>query len=302
MVSVIIPNYNHAPYLTERMESVLGQTYQDFEIIILDDCSTDNSREVIERYRGNSHVSQIVYNEQNSGGVFKQWKKGISLAKGELIWIAESDDKSDPQFLETLVRCFTNHGDLALAFCKSILFDGKGKTWTMDTEGLEEGKYDSRTFISRFMSRSCVMLNASSCLFSKRAFDKIDDIYTTFRASGDYMFWTLISEQGSIAVIDKRLNHYRKHDTNTTKNGFHTGINQRESKIVMDYIRENNYTTKTQYSQIRRSFVKKYVFEFIEDPKLKRELYKYWNFTYTEQLSLRLEAYFNRIKSLFLRH
>ena len=99
-VSVIIPNYNHAQYLPERIESVFGQTYPNYEVIILDDCSTDNSREVIEQYRTNPHVSQIIYNEENSGGVFKQWKKGLSLAKGDLLWIAESDDKCENTFLE----------------------------------------------------------------------------------------------------------------------------------------------------------------------------------------------------------
>ena len=94
-VSIIVPNYNHEKYLDERIQSILNQTYQDFEIIILDDCSTDNSKFVIEKFRNNEHVSHIVYNEQNSGSTFKQWERGFELAKGELIWIAESDDSCD---------------------------------------------------------------------------------------------------------------------------------------------------------------------------------------------------------------
>lgn len=80
LVSVIVPNYNHARFLEERMESVLGQTYQNIEVIILDDCSTDNSREVIEKYRNNPKVAKIVYNDANSGSPFRQWKKGMELA------------------------------------------------------------------------------------------------------------------------------------------------------------------------------------------------------------------------------
>ena len=79
LVSVIIPNYNHAQYLEQRLDSVFNQTYQNFEVIFLDDCSTDNSLEVIEKYKGNPHLSRIVVNETNSGSPFKQWDKGIGL-------------------------------------------------------------------------------------------------------------------------------------------------------------------------------------------------------------------------------
>jgi glycosyltransferase involved in cell wall biosynthesis len=79
LVSIIIPNYNHARFLDERMTSVLEQTYQHIEVIILDDCSTDNSREVIEKYRSNPKVSKIVFNDTNSRSPFKQWYKGFQL-------------------------------------------------------------------------------------------------------------------------------------------------------------------------------------------------------------------------------
>src|SRR5690348_15535502 len=85
-VSVIIPNYNHADHLQQRIETVLNQTYRDFDVIILDDCSTDGSKEVIEKYRNHPAVKTIVYNDVNSGNPFLQWKKGLDLAGGEWIW------------------------------------------------------------------------------------------------------------------------------------------------------------------------------------------------------------------------
>src|SRR5690348_1753899 len=102
-VSVIIPNYNHAQYLNQRIDSVLKQTYSDFEVIILDDYSIDNSRDIIEQYRTNKKVSAIIYNEINSGNPFQQWDKGIQLAQGEYIWFAESDDWCELNLLETVM-------------------------------------------------------------------------------------------------------------------------------------------------------------------------------------------------------
>lgn len=93
--SVIMPNYNHALFIKQRIESVPNQSYQDFELIILDDCSSDNSREIIAQYRQNPKVIRIIYNQHKSGCVFKQWINGVVKAKGEFIWIVESDDLLD---------------------------------------------------------------------------------------------------------------------------------------------------------------------------------------------------------------
>ena len=78
-VSVIVPNYNHAPYLSERLDSILGQTYNDLELLILDDASTDDSCRILTRYHSKPRV-QIIVNPVNSGAAFPQWNRGIHLA------------------------------------------------------------------------------------------------------------------------------------------------------------------------------------------------------------------------------
>ena len=119
LVSVIIPNYNYAHFIPQRIGTVLGQTYRDIELIILDDASTDNSREAIEKYRGEDRVKHIVFNTSNSGSTFKQWEKGFQLAQGEYIWIAECDDYSDPSFLEQLMKVLEKDPDIKIAFSNS---------------------------------------------------------------------------------------------------------------------------------------------------------------------------------------
>jgi len=87
-VTVIVPNYNHARFLRQRLDSILTQTYQDFELILLDDCSTDDSRTILKEYAADPRV-RLELNEANSGSPFKQWNKGVQLAQGKYVWIAE---------------------------------------------------------------------------------------------------------------------------------------------------------------------------------------------------------------------
>ena len=99
-VSVIVPNYNHAKYLNQRIDSILNQTYTDFELILLDDCSTDDSREVLLSYKEHPKVTHVVFNDKNSNCTFKQWEKGIKLAKGKYIKFLDSDDFLYPDQIE----------------------------------------------------------------------------------------------------------------------------------------------------------------------------------------------------------
>src|SRR5260370_24418527 len=113
-VSIIVPNYNHGRFLRRRIETILTQTFQDLELILLDDCSTDDSRTILKHYASSPCV-RIEFNEVNSGSAFKQWNKGVRLATGKYVWIAESDHYADPQFLERLVPLLASHPQLILA-------------------------------------------------------------------------------------------------------------------------------------------------------------------------------------------
>jgi len=127
LVSVIIPNYNHSKYLQQRIDSVLNQSFQDFELIILDDCSTDDSKQRIESYRRHPKLSQIVYNDQNSGSTFLQWDKGLRLAKGDYIWIAESDDLVELNFLHEAINVLKTNNKIGIFQSGSYLIDKDSK-------------------------------------------------------------------------------------------------------------------------------------------------------------------------------
>lgn len=211
LISVIIPNYNHAAYLKQRIESVINQNYQNIEIIILDDCSTDDSRSIINEYTCHPKIKQVIYNEINSGSTFKQWKKGIELAKGEYIWIAESDDIAKPNLLAELMEIIHSEQDIVIAYTQST---SDIDAFTADN-GIETHPiklYNGMDFIKKLMLTTPVIVNASAVLFKKDvADDYILKEIIKYKYTGDWLFWTYILTKGKIAQSFKTLNYFRRH-------------------------------------------------------------------------------------------
>ena len=179
-ISVIIPNYNHAAYLKQRIYSVLNQTLQPYEIIILDDCSTDNSVEIIKEFVSQYPNIRFIKNQLNSGSTFAQWNKGVDLAEGDLVWIAESDDTASPTFLQKMVHCF-NDNDVVLAYCQSNRIDKddniKG-TWKTHTDEFDKSIFsndfvmDGKVYIERFLIHKNTIPNAVQKYLKKIAMEK----------------------------------------------------------------------------------------------------------------------------------
>ena len=219
-VSVIVPNYNHSAYLRERIDSILNQTYQDFELIILDDRSTDDSMSIIESYRHNPHVTHIVQNEQNSGSTFLQWDKGVALAQGDYIWIAESDDAAHPQFLSTLVEQLECHPEAVLAYSHSLWVDEKGETVNDKRHKINDGAvkvYDGLKFAHWAMLPCNNIYNASMAVFKRTVYDKVDKNFLQLQLFGDWKFWMGVCLQGGdIIEVRQYLNYFRRHNNKVT--------------------------------------------------------------------------------------
>jgi len=249
-VSVIIPNYNHANFLLLRIDSILNQTYQDFELIILDDKSPDNSREVIEKYRDHPKVSMIVYNEINGGTTFKQWKKGIALAKGNYIWIAESDDWCEPTLLETLMEGLLQYPNAGIAYCQSCYFyepnQVKSLTYFPFLKKLERGE----DFIKQYMLSGNSIVNASMAVWKRSLYESIDDTYTGFKFCGDWLFYISILQQSDIFVSGKVLNYFRNHDKDVSTGFFATGKNLIENIRFYEVIQQRGIISNQQFHEL----------------------------------------------------
>lgn len=243
-VSIIIPNYNHALYLKQRIDSVLNQTFQDFELIILDDCSTDSSREIIELYRGNPKISQIIYNEKNSGGVFKQWIKGIEEAKGDYIWIAESDDYSAENFLEETMQILANDPALGMVFTNSNTVTDQGEFITTTAESKRETYVElaiidnviDKNNVSLFLISEMIIENAGCVLFRRKSLLSLNfSELGKFVNTGDRFAYVGIALNTKIKYIPKALNFMRSHEHNTTKKSFENGNIHKDRLRVLNY-------------------------------------------------------------------
>lgn len=221
-VSVIIPNYNHAPFLRQRIDSVLEQTFTDFEVILLDDCSTDNSVQILEEYaQKHSHVT-FYPNTKNTGSTFAQWNKGVQLAKGDYVWIAESDDFCAPNLLETLVPLLDENPNVGLAFAQSFIVDERGKKINNFIENYKFIYDDFERWQSDFIvngQKECTdylifsntIPNASGALMRKSVYQNCGGAETGWRLNGDWFFYIKMLLQSDLAFSAKPLNYFRQH-------------------------------------------------------------------------------------------
>lgn len=245
-VSVIIPNYNYARYLRQRIESVLAQTYTDYEIILLDDASTDESTSVLRQYCSNPHVSHLEINSVNSGRPFAQWRKGIGLARGKYIWIAESDDAAEPSFLEKAVSVLNRYPDASFCFLGSHCIDESGSRLTTDYDlwtskqlgrSCNMGIFHGEDYIRHNLYWRNYIYNASGAVFRKQCFEQMKDMSCfSMRYSGDWLFWTEMARQGMVVEIYEKLNDFRLHNASTTRKGEKTGTGILEDIDIVNKI------------------------------------------------------------------
>lgn len=248
-VSVVVPNYNHCEYLAQRLDSILQQTFQDFEVIILDDCSTDNSREVIERYRGHPKVTSILYNEKNSGSPFRQWEAGVSIARGDWLWIAESDDYASHLFLETMLGAFKSLENIGLLYCDSHCVIGQQvqsktfATWKNDafnTKRWSERHYNAgREEIESFLLERGTINNTSAVLFDREVFLRSKPFDRQFRYVGDKYAFVKVLANSDVGYVELPLNYYRADQGNTPKHSVDFMDYVFEQFHIMDWISRN---------------------------------------------------------------
>lgn len=241
LVSVIVPNYNHCSYLTLRIESILQQSYTHLELILLDDCSSDGSKEILETYRTDPRVTAILFNVSNSGSTFKQWEKGLRIATGKYVWFAESDDFAAVDFLEKTVAALEENERAVLAFTGSQLVDAQGDKLVLDLDHYASDLplltcFTSLNFLTQKMLWKNSVYNASMVLFRKTAAANVQPSYQQFRYCGDWLFWIGICQQGEVVRVNRKLNYFRQHPNKVSPGAEKDGLHFLEGGAIMEYM------------------------------------------------------------------
>ncbi|MGH9380125.1 MAG: glycosyltransferase [Thermoanaerobaculia bacterium] len=246
-VSAVVPNYNHARFLEQRLDSILAQTYPHVDVLVLDDCSTDDSCDIIERYQ-DRHPGRIrtLFNDSRSGNVFRQWRKGVDETDGELVWICESDDDCEPDFLAKLVPHFRDRA-VSVAFGRIQFIEQNGRP----REGLDEYRESAeagiwngpltrpaREWFANGFGVNNLIANVGGCLWRRPALsDAVWREAESYAVLGDWFLHAKVAGGGKIAWEPEAVAYFRQHGANQSVTSFVKPTYYREHERLMLFLR-----------------------------------------------------------------
>lgn len=231
MISVIIPTYNRENYLKEAIDSVLQQTYQNIEIIVVDDASTDNTKEIVLSFKDKV---RYIYQDNKERGAARN--NGIAHAKGEFIAFLDSDDAWLPDHLESCLNALKCDNNAGLSFSHSYIINEKGAIISKNRPYIVNG-FMLEKIVSNFSSFGC---NASSCVIKKNILDK-SGLFKEDRnlaGSEDWEMWVRISSYAKFISTNRFTAKIRSHSENSSINPEKMA---KSMKKVLDIVYENNH-------------------------------------------------------------
>lgn len=236
IVSVIMACHNSSEYLEEAVSSVLGQTCSDLELILIDDCSTDDTLKLANRYRAYDHRVSVVSLSKNSGPATAR-NAGIRAAKGKWLGILDSDDVAAPSRFEKQINLAESGENLVMIGSSSISMDANG-------HAIKGHKYPTT---HRELVRRLALMRAvpphSSLLYRKDVVIKLSGYNPRYVPSEDYDLWLRLSEIGKLACIDQPLVKIRKHQRNISNaEGGVRQIRMGVAAAACHYLRVQGYT------------------------------------------------------------
>ena len=258
MFSVIIPLYNKAPYIAKAIESVLGQTYRDFEVIVIDDGSTDQSLEVAKTFENKS----ITIISQPNSGVSTARNNGVKLAKHPYICFLDADDWWHPTFLEEMKRLITDFPDAGIyGSGYYIVKNGKERIAPIGVpQGFERGIID---YCEVYAKTLCMPIWTGAVIVPKNIFDEEGGFKSQLKLGEDFDLWIRIALKHKVILVNKPLAYYNQDvDVNNRGVAVHKIYSPLNHFIFnLDYLydsEKNNHRLKILLDKLRVYILLKY--------------------------------------------
>jgi glycosyltransferase involved in cell wall biosynthesis len=246
LVSVIIPNYNYGRYLKNSIDSVLNQTYENIEIIVVDDGSTDDSVEIAMSY-GQS-LNLIC---QKNSGVSAARNNGLANINGTYVCFLDSDDSWEPEKVEAQIALF-DRPNIGLVYSSINVCD-----INLEFRSTLSAQYRGNCldYFFKFPIRSIILLGCSSAMVHKDVINQVGDYDTDLNTSADWDFFRRISEVTEVDFIEKPLVNYRRHDQSMSS-GSLTVYYEDNEIAVRKFLKDNTVAKRRKFLKSRICWIK----------------------------------------------
>jgi glycosyltransferase involved in cell wall biosynthesis len=263
-----VPNYNYAQYIEERFRSILEQSFKDYELIFLDDASQDDSVARVRQQFGD-RISRFEASSVNSGNPFAQWNRGVRLARGEFVWIAEADDVCRPGFLQRMVEALEHSPRVGLAYCHTLPIDEAGAIIDAGYYHWYVGDLDPRRWHSDFvnngreevrsyLSRKNTITNVSGVVFRRAAYVGAGFAPEDMRMCGDWLMYCHVLHDWDVAYVAEPMNFHRQHPAKHTHNAVLDLTYFSEFLRVQQYVAETFDLGRAERAAAFRRFVREW--------------------------------------------
>lgn len=209
-VSVLLTCYNHIRYLPDAWQSVMDQTYTDWEIIAIDDGSRDGTREWLSERQTDARV---ILNEANLG-TYGSLNRALGEARGEFVAILNDDDVWAPRKLEAQLELFASHPELGLVHTEGWFIDGDGNKREDSPLGFEFPRFETGDLLAPLLYQNKII--ASAALVRRECFDQVGNFNEQYFGSGDWELWLRIAERWPLGCVPEPLTFYRVHGENAS--------------------------------------------------------------------------------------
>lgn len=217
-ISVIIPTFNYAHYIKEAIKSVISQTYTDFEIIVIDDGSTDDTKEVLQAY---IRTNVIKYIYQKNKGLAAARNTGISSSTGRFITFLDSDDLFTKDKLQLLRTALVSHPDAGMAYGNHILWV-RAKLYKKPK--FSPGTAPSGWILPQLFRNA--LMSVPSVMVRRECFERIGLFNESLTTTEDWEMWMRIAAEYKVVYVDKIIAYVRVHPDSMSRDFIKMGENK----------------------------------------------------------------------------